>query len=94
VLVLWPVYVRSPQTAYRSTCQSNLKQIAMALQMYVQDYEDRLPPFATGSMAQPVTFPALPNPYIKNGRVWGCPRDQREGRGFDGRPADGTVDCG
>jgi prepilin-type processing-associated H-X9-DG protein len=36
--VLYPVFFKAAENARSTTCQSNLKQIAVAFQMYVQDY--------------------------------------------------------
>jgi len=41
--LLWPVF-RHRQSAKDPSCQSNLKQLSTALQMYAQDHNDRLPP--------------------------------------------------
>lgn len=46
-------------------CQSNLKQLGLALMMYAQDYDDRLPP------AQRWT--EVLYPYVKNESVFKCP---------------------
>jgi prepilin-type processing-associated H-X9-DG protein len=62
--------------------------------MYTMDYDDRMPPFATGSMVAPTTLPALLNPYTKNGYLWRCPRDDRKEETFDGTPSDTSVDYG
>ncbi|MDD4152933.1 MAG: DUF1559 domain-containing protein [bacterium] len=41
--ILFPVFSQSREKARQATCQSNLKQIGMALQMYSQDYSDLFP---------------------------------------------------
>jgi prepilin-type N-terminal cleavage/methylation domain-containing protein/prepilin-type processing-associated H-X9-DG protein len=94
VLILWPVYSSGPHGGQRISCQSNLKQVTTALLMYTQDYDDRVAPFANGSMASPTKLPALLHPYLKNRAVWRCPYDERAAQGFDLTPADGSVDYG
>ncbi len=41
--ILFPAFNRARENARRSTCQSNLKQIALGFMLYVQDYDERLP---------------------------------------------------
>ena len=40
---LYPIYSRGQEKARASNCMSNLKQLAMGLSMYVDDYSDTLP---------------------------------------------------
>ena len=47
--VLFPVFARARENARRSSCQSNLKQLALSTRMYVQDYDNYLPPVAGAS---------------------------------------------
>lgn len=42
--ILFPVFSRARENARRSSCQSNLKQIGLAVIQYVQDYDERYPP--------------------------------------------------
>ena len=39
--ILFPVFARAREKARQASCQSNLKQIALAELMYVQDYDER-----------------------------------------------------
>ena len=41
--ILFPVFARARENARRSSCQSNLKQIGLAIVQYTQDYDERLP---------------------------------------------------
>jgi prepilin-type N-terminal cleavage/methylation domain-containing protein/prepilin-type processing-associated H-X9-DG protein len=41
--ILFPVFARARENARRSSCQSNLKQIGLAMLQYTQDYDERLP---------------------------------------------------
>lgn len=45
--ILFPVFARARENARRSSCQSNLKQIGLAMAQYVQDY-DQVYPMAYG----------------------------------------------
>src|SRR5690606_16351447 len=42
--ILFPVFVRARENARRSSCQSNLKQIGLAIMQYVHDHDDRMMP--------------------------------------------------
>ncbi len=45
--ILFPVFARARENARKSTCQSNLKQVAMGVLMYCQDYDERGPIYAS-----------------------------------------------
>jgi prepilin-type N-terminal cleavage/methylation domain-containing protein/prepilin-type processing-associated H-X9-DG protein len=41
--ILFPVFARAREQARRASCTSNLKQIALGMLMYAQDYDERFP---------------------------------------------------
>src|SRR5690242_3494722 len=41
--ILFPVFGRARENARRSSCQSNLKQMALGCIQYAQDYDEKLP---------------------------------------------------
>jgi prepilin-type N-terminal cleavage/methylation domain-containing protein/prepilin-type processing-associated H-X9-DG protein len=41
--ILFPVFSRARESARRSSCASNLKQIALGMMQYAQDYDEQLP---------------------------------------------------
>src|SRR5437868_3883013 len=41
--ILFPVFAHARHKARQAACFSNLKQIGYALQMYLQDYDERMP---------------------------------------------------
>ena len=56
--ILFPVFARAREKAHSAVCLSNLRQIAIAVLMYSQDYDERCPMLLTG-----VTFtPGSRNP--------------------------------
>lgn len=71
--ILFPVFAQAREKARQATCQSNLKQIDTAFQMYAQDYDEVLPPWtgayndASRRFDLDVMYNGLINPYIKNG---------------------------
>jgi prepilin-type processing-associated H-X9-DG protein len=74
--ILFPVFGKAREKARTASCQSNLKQIGTALQMYSQDYDEHLPGFVNyGPPARPSSrnWRDLGEPYIKNNQVRDCP---------------------
>jgi prepilin-type N-terminal cleavage/methylation domain-containing protein len=41
--ILFPAFARAREAARKATCTSNAKQICLAIQMYVQDYDETFP---------------------------------------------------
>ena len=41
--ILFPVFARARENARRASCQSNMKQIALGMTMYTQDYDETYP---------------------------------------------------
>jgi prepilin-type N-terminal cleavage/methylation domain-containing protein/prepilin-type processing-associated H-X9-DG protein len=64
--ILFPVFGRARESARRSSCLSNLKQIGLALTQYTQDYDERM---HRGFDAWQVPL----EPYIKGGQIFICP---------------------
>ena len=64
------VFARARKNARKASCQSNLKQIATAASMYIQDWDERTLE-RTLWVANATTHPWAP--YIKNAQVWRCP---------------------
>src|SRR5690348_5806736 len=65
--ILFPVFAQAREKARTATCLSNLRQIGLANQMYLQDYDERFP-FAGRDWPQ-AAFVDVWNclgPYIKN----------------------------
>lgn len=54
-------------SAKKAACLSNLKQLGLGLNMYIQDYDEKLPPVNQWSDAV--------YPYVKNKRIYICPSD-------------------
>jgi len=72
--ILFPVFAKAREKARQSSCSSNLKQIALGVIQYSQDYDEKFPPALTGT--PPAAFYMLNEvlaPYIKNDQIWQCP---------------------
>jgi prepilin-type processing-associated H-X9-DG protein/prepilin-type N-terminal cleavage/methylation domain-containing protein len=52
--ILYPVFERAQEAALKSSCQSNLKQIGLAVAQYVSDYDESYPAMAgAGTITAP-----------------------------------------
>lgn len=83
--ILFPVFARAREKARATSCLSNMKQLALAMQMYAQDYDGKIQAISTW-FCNP-NDPALPRyqnewswqalsayyPYIKNAALYLCP---------------------
>jgi len=63
--ILFPVFNRVRQNTKRASCQSNQKQLFLALHMYVQDSDSKYPPFTN--------WDSKLGPYVKNMDIFECP---------------------
>jgi len=80
--LLMPALSRAKQTAFTTSCLSNLHQIGLALNIYVQENGNHLPhclmlpnvPMPTDTNAQPITATLKPN--LQNTNVFRCPADR------------------
>ncbi len=80
--ILFPVFARARENARRSSCQSNLKQIALGAFQYLQDYDERFPnQHTTGatSATPPVGWGDTIQPYLKSLQLYQCPSDPDAG---------------
>jgi prepilin-type N-terminal cleavage/methylation domain-containing protein/prepilin-type processing-associated H-X9-DG protein len=79
--ILFPVFARARENARRASCQSNLKQIGIAMMQYTQDYDEKYIPFqgpisqttSSGAPGLGETFVSVIQPYIKSTQVFICP---------------------
>ena len=76
--ILFPVFAQAREAARKASCQSNLKQMALAMQMYADDNDEVMVPANiryTGDVAvdRLNTWDHLIQPYVKNGGIFKCP---------------------
>ena len=76
--ILFPVFARAREAARKASCESNLKQIGLAVNIYKQDYDEVLPFYVNGASwtwaGQANTYWGyFYQPYAKNQAIWRCP---------------------
>jgi prepilin-type N-terminal cleavage/methylation domain-containing protein/prepilin-type processing-associated H-X9-DG protein len=80
--ILFPVFAQAREKARQTSCLSNTKQIGLALDMYVQDYDEHVclnndanwyqkPP--NSGFYYINTWMTLLEPYMKSWALWVCP---------------------
>src|SRR5689334_16404655 len=72
--ILFPVFAQAREKARSISCISNMKQLATANLMYVQDY-DEVMTFGLGDSWWMNTWVRNTQPYVKNFQVYRCPSD-------------------
>jgi prepilin-type processing-associated H-X9-DG protein len=96
--ILFPVFARARENARRASCQSNLKQIALGVKQYMQDYDDLFPPvaqrFGESYAGEPyMGWTTLTQPYLKSRQIFQCPsQPNRDGGPFNGQDSWGSSD--
>ena len=88
--ILFPVFSQAREKARATACLSNQKQIGTAIQMYLQDYDERMffrastanPSISRSGAVVPSASALLPvswwnalMPYVKNSQIFACPSD-------------------
>jgi prepilin-type N-terminal cleavage/methylation domain-containing protein/prepilin-type processing-associated H-X9-DG protein len=89
--LLVPVFGRAKEIARGTACLSNLRQIGLGLQLYVQENNNRMPHLRDRTLdsnppapfALPTVDVALSN-YVGNVRVFRCPSDREDWFGRTG----------
>jgi len=91
--ILFPVFAQAREKARQTSCLSNLKQINLAWQMYLQDYDEVMAPFWINHVNDPNIgantqwwWPKLTEPYIKNWAIYRCPSGQDPNAEWGGGP--------
>jgi prepilin-type N-terminal cleavage/methylation domain-containing protein len=73
--ILFPVFAQAREKARQSACLSNMRQMGLAVNMYLQDYDERFPLDShTGTNAPWVWLRSL-EPYTKTKLLYRCPSD-------------------
>jgi len=70
--ILFPVFARAREKARQTSCLSNVKQIALGILMYAQDYDEVLVPMQNTTSSSSRWYNLL-QPYVKNMQIFRCP---------------------
>ena len=85
--ILFPVFARAREKARQASCSSNVKQLALGLLMYAQDYDERNVAFLvngahtgqTGNALAQYMWQEMVQPYVKNWQMFKCPSNSNYG---------------
>jgi prepilin-type N-terminal cleavage/methylation domain-containing protein/prepilin-type processing-associated H-X9-DG protein len=79
--ILFPVFAQAREKARAISCESNMKQIALGVIQYDQDYDENFPtqqnPGGNNNYDYQQTWVTSVQPYIKSYGVFACPDDPR-----------------
>ncbi|GAB4463176.1 MAG: hypothetical protein OHK0029_31360 [Armatimonadaceae bacterium] len=71
--ILFAVFAQARAQARKTTCISNLKQLALGTLMYCQDYDEAFPPRFGSASRGNAPWAQTIQPYLKNKQIAGCP---------------------
>jgi prepilin-type N-terminal cleavage/methylation domain-containing protein len=74
--ILFPVFAQARERARHVSCLSNARQLGSALTLYLQDYDETLPPssnYAVAADAPERLWTRIIQPYIQNTGIFVCP---------------------
>ena len=92
--IVWPMFARPREIVCGTSCQGNLKQVALGFKQYINDFDERFPPVAVTHDVKPENFSAKPKtwtpygwadalqPYLRNTHAYSCPAEKDEGQAF------------
>ena len=102
--ILFPVFAKARESARRTSCLSNVKQLALGYLMYTQDYDEHVVWNNPDAMWDPTPTKDASYfwygriyPYIKNYGIFECPNDTRpfdEVTGGDGTQWGTSIQLG
>jgi len=89
--ILFPVFAQAKAAAKATACMSNMKQMGLAVQMYVNDYDDTMfyrsgwansrsgntKLIGPGESSNNFRWWNLLIPYVKSNSIWVCPSDNQ-----------------
>lgn len=70
--ILFPIFVSAKAAGALASCQSNIKQIGYAMQLYSESNDGRLCPYSIGNGNDRKLWWEFINPYLKAGKIYRC----------------------
>ena len=95
--ILFPAFARARENARRASCQSNLKQVALGLFQYTQDYDEKFPMRYWDTPAAAYFdygWVQAIQPYVKSYQLFQCPSEPNPPSVFSGSSATAVTDYG
>jgi len=82
--ILFPVFARARESARRTSCLSNLKQIGLGALMYTQDYDEKFMLISVNGLSSsddknPFGWADALAPYLKSVQIFQCPSEPTGG---------------
>ncbi len=71
--ILFPVFARAREKARANNCLSNVKQIALGMLMYANDYDETFPHASNPPATWTPYWRTRIYPYVKNAQLFKCP---------------------
>ncbi|MEA3376451.1 MAG: DUF1559 domain-containing protein [Armatimonadota bacterium] len=71
--MLFPVFSQAREKARQTSCLSNMKQIGLAMMMYMDDYDDQFCKVTCSQGPAPYKWFDPIDPYLKNKQILFCP---------------------
>ena len=80
--IIYPVVQKARDKACESVCAANLHQLHVALEMYLQDHDERFPVSYIAAQLDPYqSWREAVQPYVRNREVLICPASDDRGAG-------------
>lgn len=73
--ILFPAFARVRENARRSSCQSNLKQMALGIKQYMQDSDDKFVLAQLDQNSGGSGWVRQIQPYVKSDQIFQCPSE-------------------
>lgn len=77
--IAFPLIRSGVRSSHKAGCLSNLKQIGMGLESYLQDHNQRMPELVAGRKSRSEDLPVIEvllEPYLRSEEVFHCPADK------------------
>jgi prepilin-type N-terminal cleavage/methylation domain-containing protein/prepilin-type processing-associated H-X9-DG protein len=93
--ILFPVFAQARESARRTQCLSNVRQVGLSMAMYVQDYDEVTPSVSYNYLNGTITDAwNVVQPYVKNIDMFYCPdRTQFGCNGASGITVEPNARC-
>ena len=78
--ILFPAFAKARESARRSSCSSNMKQMGIGIMQYTQEYDEVMPSTRMGAGNN---WQVLLNPYLKSYDLFICPSNSRSSVAMD-----------